>query len=196
VNVRYQLVIFDMDGTLTEELLDFDAIRRDIGAPAKAPILEFMSTLEPARRRRAEEILHQHEMTAALACALHDGAADVLKTLRGAGVTTALLTRNSRACAEAVLGRHALTLDLVHTRDNEPHKPHGDSILNICRAAGIEPQLTLMVGDYLYDLQAAANAGVDAALLCAKLERPAFATMARYCVSNLREIVTIVSDTK
>ena len=51
-----------------------------------------------------------------------------------------------------------------------------------------------MVGDYLYDLQAAEAAGTDSALLWnGEGERPAFASMATYCVRQLREIVSLVN---
>ena len=183
-----------MDGTLTEELLDFAAIREEIGVPSEVKgILEHIAELGEEERRRAEEILHRHEITAADACELHVGAEEVLAGLRERGVKTALLTRNSAACAERVLSRHSLELDYVATRDNRPHKPHPDSILNITRRLGISPGETLMVGDYLYDLQAAEAAGTDSALLLeGKRELPAFAPMATYCIRELREVLRLV----
>jgi HAD superfamily hydrolase (TIGR01549 family) len=191
---EYRLVIFDMDGTLTEELLDFVAIRGEIGVPSESVgILEHIASLNGEARERAEEILHRHEMAAAESCRLHEGAEEVLAGLRGAGVKTALLTRNSAACARCVLGRHGLALDYVASRENRPHKPHGDSILNIVRAVGVGAEETLMVGDYVYDLQAAEAAGVDSALLVnGKRELPGFAPMATYRIRELRELMGIV----
>jgi len=193
--MRFSLVIFDMDGTLTEELLDFAAIRRDIGAPAGAPILEAMAAMPVGQRQRAEAILHQHEMTAAAACRLHPGAREVLAALRAGGVKTALLTRNSAACASSVLAGHKLELDFVATRENLPHKPHPESILHITRHLGVLPEQTLMVGDYLYDLQAAAGAGVSSALLCIRDPKPAFAAQATWCIESLLEVLTLVGLT-
>ena len=189
----YRLVIFDMDGTLTEELLNFDAIRAEIGLPEKAPILEHIAQLSPPARARAEEILHRHEMSAAETCVLHEGAAEVLAALKSRGVATALLTRNSAACAGSVLARHGLSLDLVATREHVPHKPHGDSILNITRRLRILPEQTLMVGDYLYDLQAAKNAGTDSALLVKPGLLPEFAAMATYTIHHLQEVLSLES---
>jgi len=194
-NAKYELVIFDMDGTLTEELLDFPAIRQDIGVPSpQMGILEHIAGLSGAEKRRAEDILHRHEMAAAESCGVHEGAAEVLEHLRESGVRIALLTRNSPASADRILSRHGLVLDYVATRDDQPHKPHPDSILNITRRFGISPRQTLMVGDYLYDVQAAQNAGTDSALLCTGVEeRPPFAGMATYCIASLREIVLLVN---
>ncbi len=192
--VNYRLVIFDMDGTLTEEVLDFGAIRGEIGVPSEEMgILEHIAGLSGESRRVAEGILHRHEMAAAERCGVHAGAEEVLAGLRGRGVKTALLTRNSGVVAERVLGRHGLKLDYVASRENRPHKPHGDSILNIVRAVGVSAEETLMVGDYVYDLQAAEAAGVDSALLLnGKREVPGFAPMATYRISGLLELMGIV----
>ena len=190
----YRLVIFDMDGTLTEELLDFAAIRAEIGVPAETMgILEYLASLEGEARRRGEDILHRHEIEAAERCGVHAGAEEVLAGLKARGVKTALLTRNSGVVAARVLGRHGLVLDYVASRENRPHKPHGDSILNIVRAVGVSAEETLMVGDYVYDLQAAEAAGVDSALLLnGKRELPGFAPMATYRILGLLELMGIV----
>jgi len=191
--MRYALVIFDMDGTLTEELLDFPAIRSDIGLPSDGGILEHLERMTGQERSRAEAILAKHELAAAENCALHEGALELLQTLTDRGVKTALLTRNSRHCAERILGRHGITLEHMSTREDHPPKPHADSILSIARKFRMIPQQTLMVGDYLYDLQAAANAGTHSVLLCTHQKPwPAFAGMATYRVRTLHEIVAIV----
>jgi HAD superfamily hydrolase (TIGR01509 family) len=205
-SVRYPLVIFDMDGTLTEELLDFDAIRRDIGMPAQGGILEHIRQMPPADQQRANDILHSHEIEAADRCRLQPGATELLAVFRSRGIQTALLTRNSAPCAARILDRHQLRLDFVATRDHLPHKPHPDSILNITRRFGIPPSQTLMVGDYLYDLQAAAAAAVDSALLFTEGGRgareagpgqwPPFAAMATYRIRTLSELLPIVEKGK
>ncbi len=207
---RYALVIFDMDGTLTTERLDFGAIRREIGVPDESPILEHILALPGEERRRAEEILHRYEAAAAQTCMVRRGAPQVLRALKRKGIHTALLTRNSEKCTRSVLARHGLTLDHVATRDDLPHKPHRDSIWNIMRRfsgpegtgggaggkGGILPEQTLMVGDYLYDVQAAANAGVDSVLLWRKAVLPAFAAQATYVVKSLREVLKIATRHK
>ncbi len=190
--LRYTLAIFDMDGTLTEELLDFPAIRWEIGLPEEGGILEHLAVMEPQDRGRAEAILDRHEMTAAEGCQLHDGARQVLDGLRARGVRTALLTRNSLACATRIIDRHGLVLDYVATRENKPHKPHPDSILNITRRFGILPTQTLMVGDYLYDVEAAVAAGTHSALLWSREPVPAFAALATYRIGRLAQVLGLV----
>jgi HAD superfamily hydrolase (TIGR01549 family) len=198
-NHRYRLVIFDMDGTLTEELLDFAAIRREIGVAEGAGILEHLEGLPPesAQRARAEAILQRHEMDAAQRCVAHPGAREVLAALAAHGIRTAVLTRNSAPCAKAILSRHQLQAEFLATREDRPHKPHPEAILRITGRWGILPEQTLMVGDYLYDMQAAANAGTDSALLFVKAgPLPPFAGMATYVVRSLGEILAIATGVR
>jgi HAD superfamily hydrolase (TIGR01509 family) len=192
--VSYQLVIFDMDGTLTEELLDYPTIRKEIGLPPTGGILELLAHVSIEQRQRAEAVIVRHEMAAAEKCSLHDGAAQVLRELGDHRIHTALLTRNSARCSQRILARHYLVLDHVATREDMPHKPHPDSILNITRRFSVLPRQTLMVGDYLYDVEAARNAGADSALLCTRYGEvlPAFAALATYRIQSLHEVPALV----
>ena len=57
-------VIFDLDGTLTIPVLDFDAMRAEMGL-TNEPILEDMERMDADRRAEAEAILQRHEHRAA-----------------------------------------------------------------------------------------------------------------------------------
>jgi FMN phosphatase YigB (HAD superfamily) len=46
-------VIFDLDGTLAESRLDFDAIRSEIGLRPELPILEQLADADPSQIARA-----------------------------------------------------------------------------------------------------------------------------------------------
>jgi HAD superfamily hydrolase (TIGR01549 family) len=191
--MKYRLAIFDMDGTLTEELLDFPAIRRDIGLAGPGGIIEHIAQLGPEDQKRALEILHRHECAAADSCGLNDGALHVVATLRDKGIKTALLTRNSAESVRRVFARHGLVLDHISSREDAPHKPHPDSILNIARKFAIDPKETLMIGDYLYDLQAAHAAGADSALLLDPDDpNPDWADLATYRIAHLNDLLKII----
>src|SRR3954452_5400138 len=111
-------LLFDMDGTLTEPLLDFPAIRADIGVPAGHGLLEWMATLPEAERAVAEEKLHAHEDRAATASTLNSGCDELLAWVRERRLPTALITRNSRKSAACVLARHSLAFDVLITRED------------------------------------------------------------------------------
>ena len=59
-------VVFDLDGTLVSQELDFEAIRHDMGLPTGTPLLEALDQMAPAERDRAARILDQHEQSAAV----------------------------------------------------------------------------------------------------------------------------------
>ena len=70
-----------------------------------------------------------------------------------------------REAVEKVLRRCGLTFDLVLAREDAPYKPSPEGLWQICAAWGMTPAEVLMVGDYLYDLQAGRSAGTRTALV-------------------------------
>ncbi len=159
-------VVFDLDGTLVRQALDFEAIRREIGLPAGTPLLEALDRLPPAEQDRAWAILDRHELAAAAEAEVLPGVPEFLAWVDGRGLRRAVLTRNSRAAAAASLARCGLAdFDPVVSRDDAPYKPQPDGLLHICVAWGLRPVEVLMVGDYLYDVQVGRRAGTRVALV-------------------------------
>src|SRR3954469_17401145 len=110
-------VLFDMDGTLTEPMLDFPRIKAEMGIGGR-PILEAMAEMNPADLLRAQAVLERHEEEAARLSTLNPGCREVLGWLRRRGVGAALITRNSRRSVETVLLRHGLTIDMLVARED------------------------------------------------------------------------------
>jgi HAD superfamily hydrolase (TIGR01509 family) len=158
-------VIFDLDGTLTEPILDFDAIRAEIGLPERVPILEQLDALSAADRARAEGIMLRHEREAIARATLADGCADLLGHLRGSGVPMAILTRNVREVVDAFARMFAFSFHAIYTREDGPPKPSPAGALSLCQAMGVAPAQTLAVGDYKYDVIAGRDAGCRTALV-------------------------------
>jgi HAD superfamily hydrolase (TIGR01509 family) len=189
--LQVKAVIFDMDGTVTDSPLDFERIRADCGVPAGTAVLEHLATLPQAARRRAEAILAEHERRAAAECALKDGAREAIDALRALGLRTALLTRNSAQSVRTVLERFALEFDCWLSREDAEPKPSPDAVLKIARRFGLRPQEVLMVGDYVFDVQAGRAAGARTALV----RNPALRAPppeADYIIGDLRELLALV----
>src|SRR5215212_7918118 len=89
-------LLFDMDGTLTEPMLDFPKIKAEMGI-GERPILEAMAEMTEAQRRAAEAVLLGHEERAAVGSTLNPGCMEVMRWVREHQMPTALITRNSRA---------------------------------------------------------------------------------------------------
>ncbi len=151
-------ILFDMDGTLTEPLLDFPKIKADMGIGDR-PILEALAIMNDAERQAAEAILHRHEESAAARSTLNPGCRELLDWLQEMNVSTALITRNSRVSVLTVLKRHSLNLRLLITRDDAVPKPDPAPLLLACRKMGLATSAVWMVGDGVYDVQAGNAAG-------------------------------------
>ncbi|HEY1860183.1 MAG TPA: HAD family hydrolase [Gemmataceae bacterium] len=162
---RVRGVVFDLDGTLVVEQLDYDAIRRELGFPPRTPLLEGIAALPEAEQRQAHVVLHRHEQAAALTATLNPGVEAFLERLDACGVRRAVFSRNSRAAVAVVLARCGLHFETVMAREDGPHKPSPHGLQQICRVWCLPPRDVLMIGDYLYDVQAGIQAGVRTALV-------------------------------
>jgi HAD superfamily hydrolase (TIGR01509 family) len=158
-------VIFDLDGTLTEPVLDFDAIRAEIGLPAQVPILEYIDSLSAQERARAEAIMLRHERVAIAQATLADGCADLLGHLQDKEIPIAILTRNVREVVDTFARMFTFRFHAVYTREDGPPKPSPAGALSLCRAMGVAPAHTLAVGDYKYDVMAGRDAGCRTVLV-------------------------------
>ncbi len=185
--VRLRGVVFDLDGTLIVQELDFEAMRREIGLPSGTPLLEAVERLEGAGREAALGVLRRHELAAAETARLNPGVAAFLDWLAGRGVRTAVLSRNMRVAVEKVLRRCGLALDLVLAREDAPYKPSPEGLWQICAAWGVAPAEVLMVGDYLFDLQAGRNAGTRTALVTHGRSLP-FAHLADVAFASFEDV--------
>jgi HAD superfamily hydrolase (TIGR01509 family) len=188
---RFDGVIFDMDGTLIEPLLDFRKIRADLGVPADAGILETLDAMPPEAAGPLRRRLMARELAAARKAKLNPGAAELLADVRRAALKTALLTRNSAEAMGIVLERFGLEFDLAWSREDGPIKPEPDGVLRACRELGIAPGRCACVGDFRYDLLAANAAGAVSVLLTPR-ERPDFAHLADHVISKLAQLADIL----
>jgi HAD superfamily hydrolase (TIGR01509 family) len=188
-------VIFDLDGTITEPFLDFDAIRREIGlSPEAGTLLEAMEKMTPDARRRAMEIVERHEEIAVKESRLNQGAKLMLDELRAKGIKIGILTRNKRSNAIAIAKKHELEFDAIYDREDGPVKPDAFGVLKLCSFFGVRPFESMVVGDYLYDILAAKAAGAVAVLLKNHPKADEFAKKADFAIENLGQILTIINN--
>ena len=188
---RFDGVIFDMDGTLIESLLDFVAIRDYLDIPIDVGILEGIDAMPPDRRETAARWLLEQELAAVRTAALLPGVHELLVACASAGLKTALLTRNAQQVMETVIEKFDLAFDLAWSRENGPIKPEPDGILRACAALGIAPERTACIGDFRYDIIAANTAGATSILL-ARNDKPDFADEADCVISDLTELYEIL----
>lgn len=184
-------VVFDLDGTLVDSRLDFDAICDDIGWPRGTPLLEHMAALGPCEETdRAEAIIRQHELAGAEAATWMPGAEACLQQLHARGYPLAILTRNMREATQLVLQRLNIPISLVLTREDCAAKPDPEGLHLIAQQMAIPSSAILYVGDYLFDLQVASNAG---AMSCLYLNdsNQHFSDQADHVIAHFTELAAV-----
>ncbi len=190
-----KVVIFDLDGTITQPYFDFDAIREEMGLERDSgPVLEQMEKMTPKQRRHAEQILHFHEQQAVVQSELNPGTKQTLSRLREKGIHIGVLTRNKRSNAQAIAEKHSLKFDAIVGREQGPVKPDAFGVMQICRQFGVKPQQTIIIGDYLFDLLCAKSAGAIAVLLTNHNQSENFTEHADFVIENISQILQIIED--
>ena len=158
--------IFDLDGTLTVAAHDFDAIRSTLGLRPNEPILEQLAELNPAEAAPLHAQLGRIEGDIADRTRPQPGADALLTALRARGIQVGILTRNRqdlawRSLRAAGLDHHFLEGDVLG-RDDAPPKPSPAGVLRLLERWGAVGEDAVMVGDFLFDLQAGRAAGAAA----------------------------------
>ena len=156
--------IFDLDGTLTISAHDFDYIRSELGLDEEVPILETLNAMPTEQSTPLWQRLNELEIYYAGKAKIMDGSRAILEKLAARGVRLGILTHNVmpivmetlRACDIA----HLFHKDYVVDRDVATPKPSADGIHHLLDLWQADTEDTVMVGDYLYDLQSGRSAGV------------------------------------
>ncbi|NLG26335.1 MAG: HAD family hydrolase [Chloroflexi bacterium] len=169
-------VLFDFDGTLIHQTIDFARMRRlaedvvrsyglSIDAWQGMFVLE-MIELAAAQlgegadhraqemRARAHQAIVDLELAAAVGAQAFDGVVQMLADLRERGVRVAIVTRNCRPAVEAVMAQNQLSADVLLTRDDVAHvKPDPRHLYEALGRLGISGTQAAMVGDHPSDVQ-------------------------------------------
>jgi HAD superfamily hydrolase (TIGR01509 family) len=155
--------IFDLDGTLTVAVHDFAFIRSELGVPDGSDILGHLSAIPHQEAQPLHARLQEIELGLTGATTAAAGSEQLLRQLKENGARLGILTRNTRENALRTLdlvglGDFFVAEDILG-RDQALPKPDPDGIIRLAVRWGTEPAAAVMVGDYLYDLQAGRLAG-------------------------------------
>ncbi len=169
---RLEAVLFDFDGTLTAPgQLDFAALKREIGCPPDRFVLEWALELEGGvERERTLAALERFELEGAERSRPNEGAEALVHALLAQGLPLGVLTRNGRRAVDRALENfewvRARDFAAIVTRDDPAApKPAPDGVLLACERMGVAPERTLLVGDYVLDVEAGRRAGTVTAFL-------------------------------
>ena len=176
---RYQLIVFDWDGTLLDSeariVECLHAAGRDAGLAALPPktlsnviglgLKEAIEALYPgeaaeAHGRFIEHYRHHYLFASQTPTPLFEGARAMLEDLHRRGFWLAVATGKARRGLDRALAEHGFA-HLFHASrcaDETFSKPHPQMLMDIMERLGVEPEHTLMVGDTEYDILMAHNA--------------------------------------
>lgn len=156
--------IFDLDGTLTVSAHDFDHIRRELGLAPETPILEALHAMPENEAAPLWDSLNELEFYYAGKASVMQGASELLQKLHEDGRQLAILTRNTMPVVKQTLQAcnidHFFPLNHILDRDACMPKPSPDGVRQLLDLWQADADDTVMVGDYLYDLEAGKGAGV------------------------------------
>jgi phosphoglycolate phosphatase len=181
-----RLVLFDCDGTLVDSQHAIvaamvaawrahglpDPPARDVRRIVGLPLVPAIATLLPRDTAAAPDRIAESYKQAFFELRrrpdhvepLYPGAQAALEALEAADLLLGIATGKSRRGLVATLDRHRLAGRFVtlKTADDGPGKPAPDMVVQAMAEVGAEPRHTVVVGDTVYDVLMARNAGVAA----------------------------------
>ncbi len=189
--MKYQGLIFDMDGTLTVPAIDFVTIRKELGISSGDDLVPIIESWPEERRRAAWRLIEKHEDEARGRTQLQPGVNAALNKFSRAGLKLAILTRNSRAGVEVLLKMIEADFEVIMTREERYIKPDPRAVLNITEQWQLPVEQTLVIGDYIHDIICARDAGAKSCFF-ANPGFVSYADAADYTVGSFAELETLV----
>jgi len=179
---RFDLVVFDWDGTLIDSagaiVACIQAACRDLGLPVPEDerarhviglgladsLAHAIPGLPESEYPRVAARYRHHFLACDATLPLFPGTEEMLQTLRGRGHTLAIATGKSRAGLARALEQTGLKrfFDATRCADQCAPKPAPDMLRELMVELGTDTGRMLMVGDTSHDLEMAANAAVAA----------------------------------
>jgi len=178
---KYPLIIFDWDGTLIDSqghiidsmrgaigdeglpVPDDDAIRHIIGLSLPVAIGRLLPDIDEARVQRIADRYREHFFRDSHRMAeLFPGAAETVRDLHRRGYYLAVATGKGRRGLDMALEKTGLgdCFHITRCADETRSKPHPLMLEEILTDLDLGARDALMVGDTLYDLEMAHNAGM------------------------------------
>lgn len=180
---RYELIVFDLDGTLMDSAAKIltclaaaaadvgiphpgeEAARNIIGLGMEEALVALFPDVQAAQRLQFLARFREHYLhldTTEIAC--FPGVPQGLQQLVKDGYQLAIATGRPRRGLDRVLAQAGLHPLFVASRcaDEVYSKPHPRMLQEILEETSTSAEQTVMVGDTVYDMQMARSAGVDA----------------------------------
>lgn len=206
---RLKGIVFDMDGTLTVPVIDFQAMYRAVLGhdeylavksknPSGIDILHHIESWSPDKQRRAYEVIADYEKQGLDRLQIMPGAAELCSFLDSRNIRRGLITRNVKDAVDLFHERFGVKFSPALSREYRPYKPDPAPLLHICSTWEVQSNEVMMIGDSLKDdVACGKRAGAFTCLLDerGRYDAPEYANVQHkpdYKVSSLVEVQSLL----
>ncbi|XP_006340874.1 haloacid dehalogenase-like hydrolase domain-containing protein At2g33255 isoform X1 [Solanum tuberosum] len=206
---RLKGIVFDMDGTLTVPVIDFQAMYRAVlghdeylavksKSPSGIDILHHIESWSPDKQRRAYEVIADYEKQGLDRLQIMPGAAELCSFLDSRNIRRGLITRNVKDAVDLFHERFGVKFSPALSREYRPYKPDPAPLLHICSTWEVQSNEVMMIGDSLKDdVACGKQAGAFTCLLdeTGRYDAPEYANVQHkpdYKVSSLVEVQSLL----
>lgn len=206
---RLKGIVFDMDGTLTVPVIDFQAMYRAVlghdeylavksKSPSGIDILHHIESWSPDKQRRAYEVIADFEKQGLDRLQIMPGAAELCSFLDSRNIRRGLITRNVKDAVDLFHERFNVKFSPALSREYRPYKPDPAPLLHICSTWEVQSNEVMMIGDSLKDdVACGKQAGAFTCLLdeTGRYDAPEYANVQHkpdYKVSSLVEVQSLL----
>lgn len=206
---RLKGIVFDMDGTLTVPVIDFQAMYRAVlghdeylavksKSPSGIDILHHIESWSPDKQRRAYEVIADYEKQGLDRLQIMPGAAELCSFLDSRNIRRGLITRNVKDAVDLFHERFNMKFSPALSREYRPYKPDPAPLLHICSTWEVQSNEVMMIGDSLKDdVACGKQAGAFTCLLdeTGRYDAPEYANVQHkpdYKVSSLVEVQSLL----
>lgn len=180
--MRYQTVLFDLDGTLVNnfegitrgvqqalasfgiEVTDRKELSCFIGPPILDSFMQFASLSEEEGKLAVERYRAYYREKGIYEVEVYPGVLDLLQTLHAAGVQLCTASSKPQVFLEQILEAEGLLPYFTHTvgADLVGGRQTKEAVCReALRLSGATPQEAVLIGDRLYDAEGAVTCGLD-----------------------------------
>lgn len=163
-----KLVIFDLDGTLVELPIDYNALKQELKEKLHTKFDTIFSTIRGFQIKQQKEsfdIMDKYELAALDKLKIRDGAKKAVQDAKKFGLTTAIVTLQGFTSTKKILSKIGISnlVDSVVTREDSLYREKQISI--ILERLECLSSNTIVIGDKVDDYDAGSKLGCSTFLV-------------------------------
>ena len=189
-NEKLEMVLFDLDGTLIHSGVPFTPYRDRLGMTGD--VIGGIGNLSANEQQEKWAIIMEYERELEAHARPAPGAHDLIMYLRDQGIRTGVITRSTGEYAKRQIEKWDLAVDYSIGREDTVPKPDPKGLFHLLDTFGILPERSIMVGDFIWDVLAARNAGILSVLVVMEHSKP-YIREADIVVRSLQELLDLVA---